>query len=367
MCRYIIKHVPTNIYSIQDITLSLKYHVFTAILFVLASTSLHAKPDGQQLYTNHCSACHGTDGNGGVGVPLALPDFQYGVSNDYLEKSIRLGRPGRIMPAFTQLSDAEVKAIIKHIRGWAPGKPFKSSNKKINGNIKHGKKLYGQYCASCHGAQAGGGEGTGVTFSRPRDHAVIAPALNNTGFLASATDLMIKTVLMNGREGTPMISFFKNGLSENDINDVVSYVRSLEKKKQNIKAEEEINPLISYESPRTLDETVEVIKRAIVGKNFKVIRVQYLNEGLVKKGDENTKQVMIYFCNFNFLNKALSVDPRVGLFLPCRITAIEKNGKVTVMASNPLYMSRLFNNENLQKLCNELHDIYNDIVEESTF
>ena len=348
-------------------TLSLKYHFIISILFVLTSFSAQAKPDGEQLYSNHCSACHGPDGDGGVGVPLALPDFQYGVTNDYLEKTIRLGRPGRIMPAFTKLKDDEVKAIIKHLRSWAPGKPFKYSDKKISGDLKHGKQLYAKNCAVCHGAKGEGGKGTGVTFSRPRDLPVIAPALNNAGFLASAPDLMIKTVLMNGREGTPMLSFLKQGLSEKDIDDVVTYVRSFEKKSASKSKKEKVDPVISYESPYSLEETVNIIKKAVIGKNFRIIREQYLNQGLVKEGKENTKQVMIYFCNFNFLNRALEIDPRVGLFLPCRITAVEKNGKVTVMATNPLYMSRFFNNKNLDKLCQEMHDVYIGIVEESTF
>ncbi|MCK5723462.1 MAG: cytochrome c, partial [Gammaproteobacteria bacterium] len=94
-------------------TLPLKYHFFISAIFLLASSSLQAKANGEQLYSTHCSACHGPNGNGGVGVPLALPDFQYGVTNDYLTKSIRLGRPGRIMPAFTELSNDDVKAIVK--------------------------------------------------------------------------------------------------------------------------------------------------------------------------------------------------------------------------------------------------------------
>jgi cytochrome c oxidase cbb3-type subunit 3 len=345
--------------------LSLKYHILISFIFLFANSSIQAKPNGEELYSTHCSACHGPTGHGGVGVPLALPDFQYGVTNDYLEKTIRLGRPGRIMPSFSQLSDDEVKAIVKHIRQWAPGKPFKYSNQKINGNVIHGKQLFIKNCAACHGAQGEGGKGTGVTFSRPRDLPIIAPAINNPGFLASAPDLMIKTVLMNGREGTPMLSFLKQGMSEKDIDDVVSYVRSFEKKSTPVKKENET--YISAESPNSLKDTVEIIKRAIVGKNFKIIRVQYLNQGLAKEGKENTKQVMVYFCNFDFLNRALAIDPRVGLFLPCRITATEINGKVTVTASNPLYMSQLFNNENLHKLCAEMHDLYVEIVEESTF
>lgn len=347
--------------------MSLKYSLFLSLFLALYHVSISASPNGEALYSTHCSACHGPTGHGGVGVPLALPDFQYGVTNDYLEKSIRLGRPGRIMPAFTQLTDPEVKAIIKHLRQWAPGKPFKYSNKKIEGDIKHGKQLFVKNCAACHGVNGEGGSGTGVTFSRPRDFPVIAPALNNSGFLSSAPDTMIKTVLMNGREGTPMPSFLKQGLSEKDIDDVVAYVRSFENQSSILKKEKIIEPLISFESPNSLDDTVEIIKRAITGKNFKLIRVQYLNQGLVDKGKENKKQVMLYFCNFNFLNRALAIDPRVGLFLPCRITAVEEKGKVTVMASNPLFMSRLFNNENLEKLCQEMYDLYAEMVEESTF
>lgn len=348
-------------------TLSAKNHLLFSLILIFSSPLLSAKPDGEQLYTTYCSACHGADGHGGVGVPLALPDFQYGVTNDYLKKSIRLGRPGRIMPAFTQLKDDEVDAIVKYIRSWAPGKPFKYSNKKINGNVAHGKQLYQKNCASCHGSKGEGGKGTGVTFSRPRNLPIIAPALNNSGFLSAAPDLMIKTVLMNGREGTPMLSYLKLGLSEKDIDDVVSYVRSFEKNAASTKSNEKLEPIISYESPYSLEKTVESIERAAIGKNFRIIRKQYLNQGLVKAGQENNKQVMIYFCNFNLLNRALAIDPRVGLFLPCRITALEKDGKVLVMASNPLHMSRLFNNEELTKLCKELYDVYSDIVEESTF
>ncbi len=347
--------------------MSAKNHLLFSLILIFSSPLLSAKPDGEQLYTTHCSACHGADGHGGVGVPLALPDFQYGVTNDYLKKSIRLGRPGRIMPAFTQLKDDEVNAIVKYIRSWAPGKPFKYSNKKINGNVAHGKQLYQKNCASCHGSKGEGGKGTGVTFSRPRDLPIIAPALNNPGFLSSAPDLMIKTVLMNGREGTPMLSYLKLGLSEKDIDDVVSYVRSFENNIVATKSNEKLEPIISYESPNSLEKTVESIERAAIGKNFRIIRKQYLNQGLVKAGQENKKQVMIYFCNFNLLNRALAIDPRIGLFLPCRITALEKDGKVLVMASNPLYMSRLFNNEKLTKLCQEMYDVYSDIVEESTF
>ncbi|MFK5915277.1 MAG: c-type cytochrome [Woeseiaceae bacterium] len=343
------------------------YKLFLILFTFHIAISAQAQSKGEQLYSTHCSACHGPTGKGGVGVPLALPDFQYGVTDAYLAKTIRVGRPGRVMPAFKTLKDDEVSAIVKHIRSWAPGKPFKYSNKSVKGDIKHGKLLYAKNCAACHGVKGEGGQGTGVTFSRPRDLPVIAPALNNTGFLSAASDLMIKTVLMNGRDGTPMLSFLKHGLTEKDINDVVSYVRSFEKTPITYSVNNDEAPLLSFESPYPLNETVTIIKKAIIGKNFRIIREQFLDQGLAEKGKENKKQIVIHFCNFNLLNRALAIDPRIGLFLPCRVTAIEVNGKVKVMATNPLYLSRLFNNAKLNKLCDEMHQVYIDIVEESTF
>jgi cytochrome c oxidase cbb3-type subunit 3 len=74
-----------------------------------------ARPDGARLYAQRCSACHGVDGRGGVGVPLALPAFLSSIDDEYLRKTVRLGRPGRVMPAFTQLTDAEVEAIVARL------------------------------------------------------------------------------------------------------------------------------------------------------------------------------------------------------------------------------------------------------------
>ncbi len=331
----------------------------------------HDKSDtdrGEALYRQHCAACHGYDGTGGVGVPLALPDFQYSVTNKFLETTIRLGRPGRIMPAFSSLSDEEIKAIVKYIRRWAPGKPFVYPVEPVRGNRERGKKLYAKYCAACHGPNGEGGKGTGVTFSRPRDLPIIPPALNNPGFLAAASDQFIKATLMNGREGTPMISFLKQGLSEQDINDLVVFVRSFEENplprhQQPIETDE---ATIVYDSEYDFQTTINNLKDAAVGNNFIIIREQKLETGFVPAGEENPKQHIIYFCNFGFLNKALAIDPRVGLFLPCRVTVVEHEGKVKVYAINPNRLSRLFNNVELNRLCREMNDTYVSIIEDAT-
>lgn len=339
-----------------------------AIIFAVIFAFNAQAQDGASLYAQNCAACHGSEGNGGVGVPLALPDFQQSVSDDFLAQTIRHGRPGRVMPAFKNLSDHDIHLLVQHLRSWQTNKNDTSDIKVNPGNVQHGKALFAKNCSSCHGTQGTGGHGTGVTFSRPRDLPIIAPALNNSGFLASASDTMIKATLMHGRKGTPMISFLKQGLSEQDIDDLVSYVRSFAKHPydQQIALQGTDETVIRYESPYDFQTTVDNVKRTVVGKNFRLIRVQTLEQGLVTAGSENKKQMIVYFCNFQFLNDALAVDPRVGLFLPCRVTVVEHHGKVEVIAINPKYLSRIFNNAELNKLCSTMDSLYREILEEST-
>ena len=340
----------------------------TVLVFLLFMSGFAiAAPDGQALFNKHCSACHGSQGSGGVGVPLSLPSFINGVSDEYLKRTIRVGRPGRIMPAFSKLSDAQVKAIVSHVRSWTDTPAVKFDPASIAGDKKHGEELFAQRCAQCHGAAGKGGKGTGVTFSRKRDLPIIAPALNNPGFLASASDTMIRNTLVNGREGTPMVSMLKAGLKEEDINDIVAYIRSFQ--------DDEVAPVddggadgatIVVESPYGLEETIESLKMEIANNNFKLIRTDYLEHGFVEEGKENKNQVVLHFCNFNFLFEALSIDPRVGMFLPCRITVIEQDEKVLIMTINPMSLSKLFNNDDLDDACREMTELYKTILEDAS-
>lgn len=343
--------------------------IATILLGALGMSAAWGEPNGAKLYARNCAACHGARGTGSIGVPLALPSFQATITDDYLRKTIHLGRPGRVMPTFSNLSDDEIDAIVRYVRSWYSGPVVTYSNAPVKGDPARGKKLFAQNCAACHGANGEGAKGTGVTFSRPRDLPIMAPALHNPGFLAAAPDAMIKATLMKGREGTPMRSFLKQGLKEKDIDDIVSYVRSFEKQPlagsaQLLQAE---SPVIVRDSPYDLKTTVENVKTAVTTNNFFYGRVQTLEYGLTQPENENPKQVIVYFCNISLLNQALGVDPRVGMFLPCRITILEKpDGKVQVMSVNPKVLSQLFNNSELNELCEQMKQNYTKIMEEAT-
>ncbi len=324
--------------------------------------------EGEHIYIQNCAACHGYNGNGGMGVPLSLPDFLATASNDYLFKTIRNGRPGRVMPAFKNLSDDDLDSLINYIRTWSDSIPPKYSNKIIKGDAAHGNTLFQQHCASCHGKKGTGGPGTGVTMSRPRSLPILAPALNNPGFLASASDEMIKRTLIKGRNGTPMVSFLDKGLSEQDIDDIVSFIRSYEAQSgvEIASTETEEEPVvIIVESPYSVEETVNNLKNAVSSMNFRLIRVQNLDSGLTAEAEEDKGQVIVYSCNFNLLDQALKVDPRVGLFLPCRVTVSQHGDKVFVMYTNPKRMRVIFNNSELNEMCTDMKEVYEEMIDEA--
>ncbi|VAW97642.1 Cytochrome c family protein [hydrothermal vent metagenome] len=336
------------------------------LLLVTSGYALADTHVGAMLYKKNCIACHGADGKGGVGVPLALESFQAQASDRFLKNTIRFGRVGRVMPAFKSLGDDELNALVAYIRTFANATPPVYSQQPIRANAKHGATLFSENCAACHGDHGQGGKGTGVTFSRPRDLPIIAPALNNEGFLKSASDAMIQATLRQGREGTPMVSFLDHGMSEQDINDVVAYIRTFEKNLPTRTNVEDEPYYLEVESSLSFEQTVESLKQAVIGENYRLIRTQKFDYGLVKVEQEDAKKVVVYFCNFKLLNEALTVDPRVGLFLPCRLTVVEHKGKVRIMAINPLHLSHFFNNDELNNLCKGMRETYEVIMEGAT-
>ncbi|HHJ13427.1 MAG TPA: c-type cytochrome [Gammaproteobacteria bacterium] len=339
-------------------------NLFFALLPLVFPGGISAAPDGEALYARQCAACHGSEGQGGVGIPLRLPDFLAVASDGYLKKTLRHGRPGRVMPAFASLGEEGIDAIVAHIRSWsdAPAPVYDDGN--IEGDALRGKALFAQHCASCHGEHGQGGSGTGVTFSRPRSAPVMAPALNNPGFRQAVSDGMLKATLMRGRKGTPMPSLADLGLTEKDADDLVAWLRRMPLDQSAPKPVQ--SPVIRMESMYDFDETLENLKRAIASHNFIIIREQTLDTGFVEKGREDRRQYIVYFCSFSFLNEALSVDPRVGLFLPCRVTIQETDSGVELLTINPESLSHLFNNRELDRDCARMHKLYREILEEAT-
>lgn len=90
-----------------------------------------ASANGKQLFTAHCAACHQATGKGLPGVFPPLDGSEWVTGDERTVANILLhGVTGEItvmgtafkgaMPAFAQLSDAELAAVASHIRAeWS--------------------------------------------------------------------------------------------------------------------------------------------------------------------------------------------------------------------------------------------------------
>jgi mono/diheme cytochrome c family protein/small nuclear ribonucleoprotein (snRNP)-like protein len=113
---------------------------------------------GQALFVSTCGFCHGTNANGGETGPdlvrsvLVLHDQGTGKE---IGPVIHNGRPGKGMPSFTNLSDAQIKDIAAFLLSRSQAAANRGGyqiQNIVTGDPKQGEAYFTAHCASCHSA-----------------------------------------------------------------------------------------------------------------------------------------------------------------------------------------------------------------------
>lgn len=80
---------------------------------------------GSALWAANCAGCHGADGEGAEGPALANRVLLESATDGYLVETVRRGRRGTSMPAFSlpspvrpTLGEEDIHALVAHIRGF---------------------------------------------------------------------------------------------------------------------------------------------------------------------------------------------------------------------------------------------------------
>ena len=188
------------------------------------------KDQGEQLYRMYCVACH-TSGKDSIydevfkrTIPAIMnPSFLMAADNNYLKEVISEGRADTQMTAWKAaaagISDEEMGKIIEYLTRERPEKkPEPFGFARFKGDAKYGEELYRIRCMSCHGDKGQGGVGLN---------------LRNPVVQKAAYPEFLAITVRDGRNGTPMAAFGKNGvgLRDQDIVDVITYVKTLPSKK----------------------------------------------------------------------------------------------------------------------------------------
>jgi mono/diheme cytochrome c family protein len=227
---------------------------------------------GAPLYLQHCTYCHGIQGQGVDAPPLRNNQYiQTGGDQDVFA-TIADGRPGTEMPAWLQtdggpLSDAQIGNVVAYLhtmqgvaalptatpmppeptetplppgaptpepaRPSEPGGPGLAAS--LTGDVGRGRAEFGLYCAACHGSE--GVEGVGIP--NPGSDDGIVPELNpidptianrDSKVFAANVDLFIEHgSVPDGPSPVIMMPSFGDSkmLTEQEMADLIAYVMSL--------------------------------------------------------------------------------------------------------------------------------------------
>lgn len=223
-------------------------HERHATSFEVAAVELGVPVDalaaGRNLYVTTCSVCHGPNGDGvpGLGKPLRNSKFIQSSTDKEILKVLRWGRTaddpanttGVPMPARganASLTSADLENIVAYLRTLQdPSQPTASLDKWIVERVAApgagtvGYELFIASCSACHGPDGGGLPNMG----KP---------LTTSTFVAERTDEQLLAFIKTGRpiwdpENTTGVDMPPKGgnpaLSDSQLKDIVSYIRSLQ-------------------------------------------------------------------------------------------------------------------------------------------
>jgi cytochrome c oxidase subunit 2 len=192
---------------------------------VLCTTSQAATVDGVEVSDRFCLTCHGTDGQGNIGIDA--PRIA-GMERWYLQRQLEIFRDGlrgthpedlvghEMQPMAAILTDNSIQDVLDWVETWE----YKPAEITLTtGDAQRGQTLY-QSCATCHGADGEGNE------------AMQAPALLGQNDFYLINQLKSFKAGWRGydsrdQQGTQMRLMAQAIPDDQAITDIVSYINTL--------------------------------------------------------------------------------------------------------------------------------------------
>jgi ubiquinol-cytochrome c reductase cytochrome c subunit len=170
---------------------------------------------GRKLFLANCATCHGLNGEGTkagpslAGVGAAAVDFQVGTGRMPLAgPAVQASRSDTV-----KFTDEQIASLAAYVATLAPGPAIPDDQyTKGDGNIARGNELFKVNCAMCHNFAGSGG------------------ALTRGKYAPSLRDISGKhayEAMLTGPQSMPV--FNEANLSPTDKNDIISYLRYLDK------------------------------------------------------------------------------------------------------------------------------------------
>jgi uncharacterized protein (DUF302 family) len=105
------------------------------------------------------------------------------------------------------------------------------------------------------------------------------------------------------------------------------------------------------------DEAIAKVTEELKKEGFGVLTEIDVKETLKKKINVDFKKYKILgACNPPLAHKALQLEDQLGLLLPCNVIVYESGDKTVVSAFDPMIMTKLIDNENMNAVAEEVKE-----------
>ena len=115
----------------------------------------------------------------------------------------------------------------------------------------------------------------------------------------------------------------------------------------------------------SFEEATEKVTAELKKEGFGVLTEIDVKETLKKKIDVDFKKYKILgACNPHFAHKVLSIEDKIGVFLPCNVVVEEhENGEVEVSAVDPIASMLAVENKGIEELAKEVQQKLKRVIE----
>jgi len=118
---------------------------------------------------------------------------------------------------------------------------------------------------------------------------------------------------------------------------------------------------MQYGFSKTVDLSYEDLVEKVIGElkkeGFGILTEIDVKDTLKNKIDVDFKKYIILgACNPTLAHKALQTEEEIGLLLPCNVIVYEKDGKSVVSIFDPVLMTKIVSNENINPIADEVKE-----------
>ncbi len=125
------------------------------------------------------------------------------------------------------------------------------------------------------------------------------------------------------------------------------------------------NIALTATANKSFTDVVAAFERLVPENQFRILHTHDVQATLAEKGFQRGPLKIIEVCNAGFAHKALQINIDVALFMPCRYTVYEQNGKTTVSLGLPTMISQMLPETEFRALAEDVESKLTAIMKEA--